>query len=419
MPIRLFENKNGKLIEVKNKPLEESSGLWNRIAAADLDHDGDLDFVVGNAGTNLPWHATVNEPITLYLGDFNKDGLTDLFVGGKIKPGLFPEAPESFVLENKSTKGHILFEKSKAQTDTTIAHPGMVTDAAWVDINKDGWQDLIVAGEFMPITVFENHNGVLVNETKTYGLDNSNGWWCRILADDFDNDGDTDLVIGNLGTNTQLKASDKEPLSIVYGNFYGNGATDAILCYYNGGKNYPYYSKDEVADQIPSIQKQFLHYSDYADVEVKNLLNEQQWTKAHTAEVKTFQSVFIRNNGNKSFALAPLPDLAQVSALNGMVSVDIDGDGNKDIILAGNFYPLRVQLGPLDASIGLILKGDGKGNFVSAKPMESGFFIPYNVKDIKTIKTKTGPMVLVSSNNDSLRVFENKKREQLASNSKN
>jgi len=430
-----LQSKDGRFAQSASQPWNADKNMTISDALFfDADNDGDKDLYFVSGGADYPLNNK-NYQDVLYendghgnfkktdgalpmetvsgscvrAGDFNKDGLTDLFVGGKIKPGLFPEAPESFVLENKSTKGHILFEKSKAQTDTTIAHPGMVTDAAWVDINKDGWQDLIVAGEFMPITVFENHNGVLVNETKTYGLDNSNGWWCRILADDFDNDGDTDLVIGNLGTNTQLKASDKEPLSIVYGNFYGNGATDAILCYYNGGKNYPYYSKDEVADQIPSIQKQFLHYSDYADVEVKNLLNEQQWTKAHTAEVKTFQSVFIRNNGNKSFALAPLPDLAQVSALNGMVSVDIDGDGNKDIVLAGNFYPLRVQLGPLDASIGLILKGDGKGGFIPLSYERTHLQISGDVRNLIKIKTADNYILAATKNNGAVQLLRKAK----------
>ncbi|MEJ7682955.1 MAG: FG-GAP-like repeat-containing protein [Segetibacter sp.] len=133
----------------------------------------------------------------------------------------------------------------------------MVTDAAWIDINKDGWKDLVVIGEFMPVSIFENHEGVLTNQTKAYGLSETDGWWSRILADDFDNDGDTDIVIGNLGTNTQFKASAKEPLTITYSDFYGNGVINPILCYYNRGTSFPYLSKDEMADQIPLIQKNF------------------------------------------------------------------------------------------------------------------------------------------------------------------
>ena len=342
--------------------------------------------------------------------DINKDGLPDLFVGGRYKPGLFPEAPESFILINKSSPGKIRFEKDPLQTDTLLAHPGMVTDAVWLDLNKDGWPDLIAVGQFMPVTVFENHQGKLVNATKAWGLSNSSGWWCRILADDFDKDGDTDLVIGNLGNNTAFKASENEPLTITYGDFYGNGVLEPVLCYYNKGKSYPYFTKDEMTDQVPSLQKRFLHYADYADAQLTDLFSTAQLEKATTIDIKTTASVYIRNDGNKKFSMSPLPAYAQLSAANGLLSEDIDGDGNKDILLAGNFYPMRAQAGPLDAGIGLILKGDGKGAFTPATYSETGLYLPGDIRNIIKIKGANTYFIVAVKNGGAVQVLERNRK---------
>ena len=310
------------------------------------------------------------------------------------------------MLKNKSTPGHIIFERDRMQNDSTLSHPGMVSDAVWLDVNKDGWEDLVVAGAFMPITVFINHLGVLHNETKVYGLSETNGWWCRILADDFDNDGDTDLVIGNLGTNTQFKASSTEPLTITYGDFFGNRTITPVLCYYNQGKSYPYYSKDEMADQFPSMQKKFLHYADYADARLSDIFTRDQLEKSHTVEIKIFNSVYLRNDGNKKFTISPLPRYAQVSAINGMVSGDIDKDGNKDIILAGNFYPLRVSLGPIDAGMGLVLRGNGKGNFTALPYAETGLNMQGDIRDMINIKAGSRTLFVAAKNSAPLQIVQ-------------
>ncbi len=364
-----LQTKDGKFIRATEQPWNNEKVFTNADALFfDADGDGDKDLYLVSGGADYPLNSSNYQdrfyendghgnfkrlpnalPAETVSGscvraaDINRDGLPDLFVGSKINPGLYPEAPESFILINKSTGGNIHFEKDIKQNDTTLSHPGMVTDAVWTDINKDGWQDLIVVGEFMPVTVFENQNGKLVNATKAYGLSGTNGWWCRILADDFDNDGDTDFVIGNLGTNTQLKATAAEPLTITYADFAGNGSVNPVLCYYNGGKSYPYYSKDEMADEFPFIQKKFLQYSAYADAQLTDIFTPDQLAASHTVQINTFHSVYLRNDGNKRFTITPLSNYAQVSAANGMVSVDVDGDSNKDIVMAGNLYPMRVQ----------------------------------------------------------------------------
>lgn len=338
--------------------------------------------------------------------DYNRDGLPDLFVGGKLSPGLFPVAPESFLLKNVSKPGTIRFEKDQQQKDSSLSYPGMVTDALWLDVNKDGWEDLIVTGQFMPVSIFENHGGRLSNQTVSYGLAATEGWWCRIAAADFDHDGDSDLVIGNLGTNTQLKATESEPLTITYGDFYSNGNIDPILSYYNKGKSYPYFSKDEMADQIPAIQKKFLLYADYADAQLQDIFSKEQLAKSKTVEIKTLQSVYLDNTGNRHFRVKPLPIAAQMSAANGLVVTDVDHDGNEDILLAGNFYPFRVNLGPLDAGIGLLLKGDGKGKFFPEPYAVTGLLIKGDVRNLTAIKTKAETILVAAKSKGAMQIIK-------------
>jgi hypothetical protein len=417
-----LQTENGRFTRALNQPWNDDKNFTNTDALLfDADKDGDADLYLVSGGADfflnnknyqdrffendghgnfisIP-NALPEETVSggcARTADYNKDGLPDLFVGGKLSPGIFPIAPESFMLKNVSKPGEIKFIKDAAQKDSSLAYPGMVADAQWIDLNKDGWEDLIVAGQFMPVSIFENHKGVLSNQTVAYGLAETQGWWCRILADDFDNDGDTDLVIGNLGTNTQLKASATEPLSITYADFYGNGAINPILCYYNQGKSYPYFSKDEMADQVPTIQKKFLLYADYADAQLQDIFTNEQLAKAKTIQIKMLQSIYLQNDGNRKFTIKPLPVAAQISAGNGLVTVDVDKDGHKDILLAGNFYPFRVNLGPLDAGIGLVLKGDGKGNFLPVPYETTGLNINGDVRNLISVKTNKETLLMAA-----------------------
>lgn len=397
----------------------------------DADKDGDVDLYLVSGGADHPLNSSHYQdrlyendgrghfsrvvdalPVETVSGscaqaaDMNKDGLPDLFVGGSFQPGRFPEAPESFMLKNKSIPGRIRFEKDAQQTDTLLAHPGMVTDAAWQDMNKDGWEDLIVVGRFMPVCIFENHQGKLVDATAAYGLGNTNGWWCRLLAGDFDRDGDPDLVIGNLGSNTPFKPSPEEPLSITYGDFYGNGFINPVLCYYNQGKRYPYYSKDEMAEQMPFIHKKFLRYTDYAGAQLTDLLTGEQLAKSSSVEIKTTQSAYLQNDGNKKMTIKYLPAMAQISTANGLLEADVDQDGNKDVILAGNFYPFRVQLGPLDGAIGLVLKGNGKGDFMPLPYPATGLCLTGDVRNMVMVKGKNGSLIAAARNDGALELLK-------------
>jgi len=429
-----LQTADGKFIPSKSQPWNIDKGITNTDALFfDADGDGDLDLYIVSGGDDYPLnskyyqdrifendghgnfkkldHALPAETVSgscVRAADINKDGLPDLFVGGKVKPGFFPAAPGSFVLKNRSVPGNIRFEKDAAQTDTLLSNPGMVTDAVWFDINKDGWPDLVVVGEFMPITIFENHKGILAGATKEYGLENTQGWYHRILAADMDNDGDTDLIIGNLGSNTALKASEKEPVSITYGDLYGNGVNEPILCYYNGGKSYPYFSRDELVSQIPSLQKKILHYSDYADAQLSDLFTAEKLAASKTAIICNTNSVYLQNSGNKRFSIQPLPPYAQLSVLNGLVAGDINNDGHMDIIGAGNFYPFRAQMGPMDASMGIVLQGNGKGGFTPLTYEETGLCIQGDVRNIIKINTKqkNSFLIIAVKNNGQVQVLQ-------------
>jgi hypothetical protein len=275
----------------------------------------------------------------------------------------------------------------------------MVSDAAWLDINKDGWPDLVAVGMFMPITIFENHNGSFQNKTKEYGLAQTNGWWCRIVADDFNNDGNIDLVAGNLGNNTAFRATEKEPLSITYADFNGDGVIDPILSFYNQGKSYPYFSRDEIFEQLPLLQKKFGRYSAYADAQVTDMFTEEQLQTASTIDIKNLSSAYLSNDGKGHFSVKALPAYAQWSMAAGIIAADIDKDGNKDLVITGNCFPMRVQLGPLDAGIGLVLKGDGKGNFTPLPYQQTGLYVPGDVRSMIELKTgRSGLLVAAKCN---------------------
>ena len=423
--ILYLQTRDGRFIPAASQPWNAVKDFTNTDALFfDADGDGDMDLYLVSGGADYPLNdkryqdrffendgrgnfrevkdALPPETVSgacVRASDIDHDGLPDLFVGGSVKPGLFPEAPESFILKNKSVPGKIRFVKDAIQTDTTLAYPGMVSDAIWVDINKDGWQDLVVVGPFMPITIFENHRGRLVNETAAYGLSDTQGWWCRLAAADMDHDGDTDLVVGNMGLNTQYKASVSQPMTITYADFDQDGTLDPILCYYNGDKSYPSATRDELFDQMPSLQKKFGRYKDYADAQLTDIFSSAQLAAARTVSIRTTRSVYLRNDGNRRFTMIPLPAYAQISAVNGILLQDLDGDGKEDILLAGNFYPLRVQQGPLDGGIGLFLKGDGAGNFTPVPYEYTQLYMPGDIRNIMGIK-QGGNLLIVAAKND-------------------
>lgn len=332
--------------------------------------------------------------------DFDKDGDLDLFVGGRVAAQLYPLNPKSYLLRNDSKGADIRFtditEKLNAQWQTK----GMLTDAIWTDINNDSWPDLIVIGEWMPITVFENQAGkAFVERTTELGLSGTEGWWSRIVAADIDADGDLDFLLGNAGTNLQYKASPQQPLDYYIQDINGDGGPDPVLCYYVQGKSYPAASLDELTEQLPGMRKKFYKYADYADATINDLMDKNQLDAAFRLRINTLQSSWIENKGNGKFIVKPLPEAAQVSMLNGFAWEDFDGDGRKELLCAGNFYPYKVEWGRSDAFMGTLLRFE-KGNLQVYKA-NTPLWLNGDIRDICLLKSRHGgKRLLVFRNND-------------------
>jgi hypothetical protein len=332
------------------------------------------------------------------VGDVDGDGDQDLFIGGRLQPGKYPMAPNSQILLNDG-KGN--FSDATESILGENSNLGMVNDAVFTDFNADGTQDLIVVGEFTPVIFLANKNGKLVPETPE-GLTNSEGWWNTITPIDVDNDGDMDYALGNFGQNSQLKASAEEPVTLYADDFDDNGSIDPILCCYLGGKNHPVFSKDDIGSQLAYLKSKYTNFSDYASHTVSEILGEESLARAQKFEAHTFKTSILRNNGN-GFTLEALPVEAQFAPIYAMVPFDIEGDGDMDLMLFGNFFDTRVKFGRYDANHGLVLINDGTGRFTTLEQARTGMNITGQVRDAKFIDDST---FLVAQNNGPLLVFK-------------
>ena len=300
--------------------------------------------------------------------DFDHDGDLDLFVGGRVIPGQYPATPESYLLMNTGGR----FENVTTSKSSGLSSIGMVSDAKWVDLNGDGWEDLIVIGEFMPIEVFINKEGKTLNRSTESFFDRDlTGLWTKMIVHDFDKDGDADIVVGNLGLNTQLKASEKEPLTLVYKDFDNNGSIDPILNYYVQGKEYPFPSRDELLDQMYGMRAKFKDYSSYSKATLGDIFSPNDLKDAKTLKATTLESVYLENKKDK-FEVHKLPDQSQFSPIYAMTLVDYNKDGNMDLILGGNQTAIRIRVGVIDANFGQLFAGDGKGHFTYVPQTKSG-----------------------------------------------
>jgi hypothetical protein len=352
------------------------------------------------AAGHLPHDAVSGSRVV--AADYDRDGDVDLFIGGRVVPGSYGIDPRSTLLQND---GRGRFTDVTEKLAPGLARIGMVTDALWTDVTGDGRVDLLVVGDWMPVTAFRNAAGGKLEKTEIRGLEHSEGWWNRIIAGDFNRDGRTDFIIGNLGLNTRLRASDAEPVTMYVKDFDRNGYSEQILSCYMEGTSYPIALRDDLIKALPYLKSRYLAYKDYAQQTVTDIFSPEDLSGAVLKQARTFATVMARNDGNGSFTLVPLPIEAQTTAIYGIHAADYDRDGALDVLLAGNFDGVKPEIGRMDAGYGLFLRGDGKGGFAPQRATESGFFVPGQARDIQRVRTRQGELYVVTRNNDRPLVF--------------
>lgn len=341
-------------------------------------------------------------------GDYDRDGDLDLFVGGRVVPGSYPLPPKSYLLRNDldKDKGTIKFSIVEQGLPETFTEMGMVTDALWTDFDNDQWIDLMVVGEFMPIRFYKNARGTLIDITSDGGLEQSSGWWSGLAAGDFDGDGDTDYIAGNLGLNSRYKASAKQPLCIYASDYDNNGCIDPVMSYYVQGKNHLAHTRDDLIKQISAMRARFRTYTDYAEATFETSFLKSELSQAYVVCSRTFTTSYIENKGHGSFELRSLPMEAQFSPVYGIIAEDFNTDGHLDILLTGNFYSSQVSTGKYDASIGLLLTGNGKGDFYPLPANHSGILADKDAKGVvKTVSSSGQLLIIVTNNNGPTKVF--------------
>lgn len=335
--------------------------------------------------------------------DFDADGDLDLFVGGHVVPGKYPVPPRSYILQNNNGRFADVTESVCAE----LLEPGMVNDALWSDFNQDGKPDLIIVGEWMPISFYENTGGSLQNVTEALGLASSTGWWWRIVEGDFDSDGKPDYVAGNLGLNYKYQTSDAEPFQVYCHDFDQSGTFDIVLGYYNDGTCFPVRGRQCSSDQMPFIKKKFPTYEAFGEATIEQVYGEELDNALHY-QAYNFQSCVVRPT-DAGFETVPLPPQAQFAPAMGLIPGDFTGDGQHDLLLAGNLYVSEVETGRADAGIGMLLTGNGNGSFEPMPVSESGFFAPGDVRDIKLVNVpQVGALVLVARNNGAVTIYKSK-----------
>lgn len=397
--ILYIQKPDGKFEGASAQPWRQNAACEEVFALfLDVDKDGDLDLYIVSGGNEFEEQAleyrdhlyinegngTMHEEVLALpsmknpkqiavQADIDKDGDLDLFIGGRAVPGSFPIPARSYVLRNDSKGASITFTDVTADWSKDLLNPGMITGAAFDDLDKDGNPDLILVGDWMPIRVFKN-TGKTMDEVSVPELKNTDGMWATLVAEDIDKDGDMDFVLGNGGLNNQYKASVEKPVVIYYDDFDKNGVIDPICTYYIGDKSYPMFSRDEMLDQLVSLKRKYTSYESYSDATVEDIFGKEAIAKSSKVYCRLLTSVVLENKGGFKFEIHQLPEDAQMSRVSGIVSEDLDHDGKPDLVMAGNFSPYRVQLGPCDASFGAVLLQKTPFVFETVPPAESGFW---------------------------------------------
>ncbi len=410
----------------------EKSAFYEDTGAKFIDIDGDKDldlYVASGGGGDMEGEETLLQD-RVYLNDGNgifvykkdrlpkiesstkaiaeidwdKDGDLDLFIGGRTSPGKYPLAPTSYLLENNNGT----FINQTKTLAPELENIGMVTAANWTDTDKDGHLDLLLVGEWMPITLFKNNGTSFTNMTESIGIQNSTGWWSSLLKSDIDQDGDADFIVGNIGLNNKFHPSEEKPLYIYANDFDENGQLDIILSKIYKGHKVPVRGKECSTEQMPFLAEKFPTYEGFAIASLEDIYKEEQLSNSVQYVANNFSSVYLKNNGDGTFEMIDLPKEAQLAPINGIVAKDFDQDEKIDLIVAGNFKQTEVETPLYDAGKGLFLKGMPDGSFETNLQIEySGLFLHKDVRDLVLIHVGPNkrPGFLVSNNNDAVELI--------------
>jgi hypothetical protein len=420
---KLFiQQPNGTFIQKRQFAFEQDKNSEDIGALFfDADHDGDMDLVVVSGG-NLEKEGSLDLMVRLYINDgkgnftrkfngwppvsinascvrLNKNG--DLFIGARSVPGSYGVIPSSKLLRND---GHGNYTDITATVAPDVIKLGMVTDAQWADIDGSGRNSLVVVGDWMPVTILKYVNGKL---KKTSEVANSSGWWNCLTVADLNGDGKVDLVAGNNGLNSKIRADINHPAKLYIADFDNNGQVECIPVYYKtDGKAYPFNLHDDIIKQLPYLKKKFYRYDAYAGKGIDEIFTPEELEKASVLQVTQTQTCVFYNNGKGDFNMQPLPVRAQFSPVFSILVTDLNNDGIKDLFLGGNFYGLKPEIGRYDASYGVAFLGNKTHGFNYISPTKSGLFVTGEVRDISTINTKNGKQIIVARNNDALQLFK-------------
>jgi hypothetical protein len=444
-PIMLLQQQNGfftkRLVFPEATPQTKQ---WKDVGITlfDVDGDGDLDLFTASGGFEKSPNTEAYQD-KLYLNDgkgifkvstdalpknytskscvraadYDNDGDFDLFISGRVEPWNYPKPVSSFIYRNDSRNGQAKFTDVTSTVAKGLNNIGLICDGVWTDFNNDGWQDLVITGEWMPVLFYQNNKGTFQDVTASSNIGNKKGWWTSINPGDFDNDGDMDYIVGNLGLNSFFKASEQYPVSIYAKDFDNNRNFDAVPTIYLPAsqedpvkKEYPVHVRDDMTKQLISFRNKFQNYKGYANATFDKMFTEEELKGALKLQANYFSNSYIRNDGNGKFTMSALPIETQYSCMNGMLTEDFDGDGNLDLLATGNDFGTEVSVGRYDACNGLFLKGDGKGGFQPLKILQSGWFVPGNAKALVKLRRNDGKCLVVASHNrGNLKAFQMKK----------
>ena len=427
-----IQQKNGKFKKSNSSALK-SDKKYEDLGAAFFDANGDgiLDLYIVSGGNEQKNGSSFYQD-RLYLNngkgsfvkanslpkitssgscvkpaDFDGDGDIDLVIGGRVEAQKYPFPGKTMLLENTGNQNGIpIFKDVTESIAPGLENIGLITDAIWTDFNGDGNLDMIVVGEWMEPRFFLSENGKFTDVTESTGLKNTMGWWFSINQGDFDNDGDIDYIAGNLGLNYKYKATPDEPFRVYASDFDNNGRSDIVLGYFNDEVCYPVRGRTCSSQQIPGIKKKFENYETFANATVVDIYGKENLDNSLLYEAKNFATSYIENKGNGKFEIHKLRNEAQMSSVNSIVIRDFNKDGNLDLVLAGNLYASEVETVRNDASIGMYLEGDGKGNFTPIPFVKSGLMIPNDAKELAEIDTPNGKIILVANNNDLMQAIK-------------